>query len=245
MNPRALTPTNTPISWSYRQLSAIHRVLRHQTAVGGITSVRSPHHAPLENEATPEEKLVNAKATLFLAKTPLSSRKLAQLANLADGTEARTLMTQFNRQLDESGRAFRVEIVAGGYLLVTRPQFAKWLRRLEYVPSATRLSAPALETLAVVAYRQPILRAEIEAVRGVGCGEMLSQLLNRDLVRISGRSEELGRPYLYSTTKRFLLTFGLRNLEELPGAELFREDQITQSTTAGIVTQDQEEQEQE
>lgn len=174
---------------------------------------------------TIEAKLDRLRAVLFLAKEPLPSRKLSQYSNLADGTEARTLVTQLNRQFDESGRAFRAEFVAGGYQLVTRPQFARWLRRLEYMPSGTRLSTPAMETLAVVAYRQPVLRVEIESVRGVGCGEMLSQLLNRDLVRISGRSEELGRPYLYSTTKRFLMIFGLRSLDDLPRAELFQEDE--------------------
>jgi len=167
--------------------------------------------------------MARLRAVLFLAKEPLSSRKLSQYSNLADGTEARTLVTQLNRELDANGRAFRAERVAGGFQLVTRPQFAKWLRRLEHVPGNIRLSAPAMETLAVVAYRQPVLRADVEAVRGVSCGEMLSQLLDRDLVRISGRSTELGRPYLYSTTKRFLMIFGLRSLEELPRAELFQE----------------------
>jgi segregation and condensation protein B len=84
------------------------------------------------------------------------------------------------------------------------------------------LSAPSLETLAVVAYRQPVVRAEIEDIRGVACGEILRQLMERDLVRVSGRSEELGRPYLYSTTKKFLQSFGLRGLDELPRAEAFR-----------------------
>jgi segregation and condensation protein B len=88
-----------------------------------------------------------------------------------------------------------------------------------------RLSAPALETLAVVAYRQPVLRAEIEAVRGVQCDEVLRQLIDRDLVRIAGRSEELGRPMLYGTTRRFLQVFGLRHLDELPRGELLRHSQ--------------------
>jgi len=89
------------------------------------------------------------------------------------------------------------------------------------VPSETRLSAPALETLAVIAYRQPVLRSSIEAIRGVNCGEILRQLMERDLVRIGGRSDELGRPYLYATTKRFLELFGLNQIDELPrGQEL-------------------------
>ena len=166
-------------------------------------------------------KRARLEAVLFLAREPLSSRKLSQYANLADGTEARTLVRLLNRELDEAGRAFRVQEVAGGFQLTTRPKFARWLRRLDHVPSEERLSAPSMETLAVVAYRQPVMRAEIEAIRGVSCGEILNQLLSRDLVRVGGRSDELGRPYLYNTTKRFLQVFGLRSLDDLPRADLF------------------------
>ena len=155
---------------------------------------------------------------LLLAREPLNSRKLSQYANLADGTQARTLVRRLNERYDAAGRAFRVEHVAGGYQLLTRRKFAPWLRRLAHVPGETRLSAPALETLAVIAYRQPVPRADIEAIRGVNCGEILRQFMERDLVRIGGRSEELGRPYLYSTTKRFLQLFGLINLDDLPRA---------------------------
>jgi segregation and condensation protein B len=166
-----------------------------------------------------DEGLQRLEAVLFLAREPLSSRKLSQYANLADGTQARTLVRRLNERYDAAGRAFRVMQVAGGYQLLTRRKFAPWLRRLEHVPGETRLSAPALETLAVIAYRQPVPRADIEAVRGVNCGEILRQLMERELVRIDGRSEELGRPYLYSTTRRFLQIFGLVNLEELPGRD--------------------------
>jgi len=163
-------------------------------------------------------------AVLFLAKEPFSGRKLSQYSNLADGTEARTLVAQLNRHLDSEGRPFRIESVAGGYQMVTRPKFAKWLRRLEYVPGEVRLSAPSMETLAVVAYRQPVLRADVEAIRGVSCGEILSQLLDRDLIRIGGRSDELGRPYLYNTTKRFQQLFGLQSLDELPRSSIFQHE---------------------
>ena len=167
------------------------------------------------------ELMRRLEAVLFLAKEPLNTRKLSRYANLADGTQARTLVGQLNRQYDETGRSFRVEEVAGGFQLRTRAVFSRWLRRTPHVPAETRLSAPSLETLAVVAYRQPVVRADIESVRGVACGEILRQLMDRDLVRVSGRSNELGRPYFYSTTKRFLEVFGLRNLDELPRAEEF------------------------
>ena len=174
-----------------------------KTTESGDVDARSPSMASVE-------------AVLFMARQPLGSRKLAQFAGLADGTKARTLVRALNRRYDAEGSAFRVEEVAGGFQLLTRPKFAPWLRRLHPLPVEVRLSAPAQETLAVVAYRQPVLRAEIEAIRGVQCGEILRQLIERDLVRIVGRSEELGRPLLYGTTVRFLQVFGLRHLEDLP-----------------------------
>jgi segregation and condensation protein B len=166
--------------------------------------------------------LARLEAVLLLAREPLTSRKLSQYANLADGTQARTLVRRLNEQYDAAGRAFRVEQVGGGYQLLTRRKLAPWLRRLAHVPGETRLSAPALETLAVIAYRQPVPRADIEAIRGVNCGEILRQLMDRDLVRIGGRSEELGRPYLYATTKRFLELFGLNQVDELPRVQELR-----------------------
>jgi len=137
-------------------------------------------------------ELARLEAVLFLAREPLSTRKLAQLADLADGTQARTLARALDRLYDEENRSFRVIEVAGGFQLLSRPQFAPWLRRLCSAPVEVRLSGPALETLAVVAYRQPVLRVAIEAVRGVQCGEILRQLMERDLVKIVGRSDELG-----------------------------------------------------
>ena len=159
------------------------------------------------------------EAILFIAREPLNGRKLAQLADLKNGTEARTLIRRLNQHYQQTGRSFRVEQVAGGYQLLTRPEFAGWLRRLSNQSQSTGLSSPALETLAVVAYQQPILRAEIESVRGVSCGELLRQLMDRNLVRISGRSDDLGRPFLYSTTRQFLSTFGLNSLVDLPQSE--------------------------
>ncbi len=167
------------------------------------------------------DRLARTEAILFLAREPLASRKLGQLADLSDGTEARTLVRDLNTFYDSRGCAFRIVEVAGGFQLMSRPQFSPWLRRLHSVPLEVRLSGPALETLAVVAYRQPVLRAAVEANRGVQCGEILRQLMERDLVKIVGRSEDLGRPFLYGTTKRFLRVFGLRAVDELPRQEWF------------------------
>ncbi len=181
-----------------------------------------------EDEST---RMSRVEAVLFLSREPLNARKVSQYADLADGTEARTLVQKLNCNYDQHGRAFRIEHVAGGYQMLTRPQFSQWLRRLEHTPSETRLSAPAMETLAVVAYRQPVGRAQIEAIRGVACGEILRQLMEKDLVKIGGRSEELGRPYLYATTRRFLHTFGMRNIDELPRADMLRAPSIPNKTT--------------
>ncbi len=163
------------------------------------------------------------EAILLIAREPISARKLALLAELDDPTQARSLARQLNEIYDLRGHAFRIEEVAGGMQLLTRPQFATWLRRLEHVRGEEILSSGMLECLSVVAYRQPVMRAEIEAIRGVGCDEVLRQLMQRDLVRIAGRHEELGRPYLYGTTKRFLQLFGLQSLDSLPRAQKIRQ----------------------
>jgi len=176
-------------------------------------------HGNLSRQAARRSRL---EAVLFLANEPLGSRKLAQLANLADATEARTLVAQLQLKYDQRGCAFQIAHVAGGYQLLTRRELAPWLRPLSGLASEIRLSPPALETLAIVAYRQPVLRAEIEAIRGVACGEILRQLLDRDLLRIIDRSEELGRPLRYGTTKRFLQVFGLNSLNDLPWAQQLR-----------------------
>jgi segregation and condensation protein B len=117
---------------------------------------------------------------------------------------------------DRDGTAFGVEELAGGFQLLTRPAFHPWLARLRRAAAELRLSNAARETLAIVAYRQPITRADVEAVRGVGSAEVLRQLMDKDLVRIAGRDDSLGRPVLYGTTRKFLQTFGLNSLQDLP-----------------------------
>lgn len=206
-------------------------------AAGGTPStalpagLRLPFRSATSSSATPptgfgafvrDARTARVEAILFLAEEPINTRKISQLANLADGTEARTLIRRLNEMYDRQGSAFRAEEVAGGIRLLTRRKFAGWLRRLVRTHVETRLSTPALETLAVAAYRQPVTRAEVEAIRGVQCDEMLRQLMERDLLKIVGRSEELGRPFLYGTTKRFLQFFGLRHLDDLPRAAALR-----------------------
>lgn len=126
-----------------------------------------------------------------------------------------------NEQYDETGRAFRIERVAAGYRVMTRPEFAPVIAALHRSRAPARLTRTQLETLAIVAYRQPVTRAELEAIRGVACGDVLRALVDRQLVKITGRAEELGRPMLYGTTPRFLDVFGLRSLKDLPKPEDF------------------------
>jgi segregation and condensation protein B len=200
--------------------------LRYNSPLAGAMPSRAPRWLTSGN-AQPDSvtadqgddlqaKLGRVEAALFLAREPLATRKLATVAKLADGTEARTLVKLLCQRYDERASAMQVVEVAGGVQLFTRPVVADWVRRLHGDSEEVRLSPPALETLAVVAYRQPVVRAEIEAIRGVQCGEILRVLMERDLLRIVGRSEELGRPFLYGTTKKFLQVFGLRRLEQLP-----------------------------
>ena len=160
------------------------------------------------------------EAVLWIADEPLTARRLGGLAQLEDSAEVHKIVAEL-RQIYASRRgALEIVSLAGGYQLLTRPEHAAWLDRApgaKKEPSEERpLSGPMLETLAIVAHRQPVLRAEVEAIRGVGCGELLRQLLDADFLRIVGRSEELGKPLIYGTTKRFLEVFGLRKIEDLP-----------------------------
>ena len=159
------------------------------------------------------------EAVLLMARGPMTSRKLSQLAGLEDGTQSRTMIRDLNQHYDRLGRAFHIKRIAGGYQMLTRPQFSNWIGRLDQVPRQPKISKSAMETLTIVAYRQPIIKADIEAIRGVSCGEMLRQLLEAGLVRIVGRSENLGRPYLYGTSKQFLANFGFASIRELPRAD--------------------------
>jgi segregation and condensation protein B len=230
-----------PLSPQEQLHSVAHRYRRlrfSQTSQqqAGRTTGSSANSVQDGPRSTCDPRLQRLEAILFLAREPVSTRRLSKYADLADATEARTLVRQLNQIYQAAGRAFQVEEIGGGLQLMTRREFAPWLHQLGNALGPTRLSAPAMETLAVVAYRQPVLRAEIEAIRGVGCGEVLRQLIERDFVRIGGRSEELGRPYLYSTTKRFLQIFGLRSLEDLPRREIMR-SQMTTDLAKAVLTE--------
>jgi segregation and condensation protein B len=172
--------------------------------------------AATASELARDPLLAQVEAALFAADEPLTSRRLAQAAGLADAAAARRLVRKLQALYDQDGTAFQVQELAGGYQLLTRTQFHPWLVRLRRTGNEMRLTAAMRETLAIVAYRQPIMRADIEAIRGVHCGEVLRQLIEKGLIRIAGRDSSLGRPVLYGTTRRFLQIFGLQSLRDLP-----------------------------
>ena len=181
-----------------------------------------PVEAPSTDPHCRDARLARLEAVLLLADEPLPARRLAEVAGLADAALARSLLDRLRACYDADGSAFQVEEIAGGYQLLTRPQYHPWLARLKRTGHELRLSPAALETLAVIAYKQPVMRAEVETIRGVACSEVIRQLLEKGLVRVVGRHDSLGRPQLYGTTRRFLQAFGLNTLQDLPEVPALR-----------------------
>ena len=176
-------------------------------------TVRSSKHARLE-------------AVLFVADAPLSAKKIADAAKLIDAEQTRSLIDELNLLYDAEQSPFRVEQIASGYQLLTRPEYSQWLDRIHHRNIELKLSPPALETLTIIAYRQKITRADIEAIRGVQSSEVIKQLMERQLIRIGGEEDSLGRPYLYETTKFFLQYLGIRRIEQLPNYSQLREQMV-------------------
>lgn len=181
--------------------------------------------APVEKEnSSPhplgrDPALARLEAALFLADEPLPARKLADAAGLPDGHAARRLIERLRAVYADDNSSFQIEELGGGYQLLTRPAFHPWLLRLRRTGQDVRLTPAALETLAVIAYKQPITRADVDTLRGVACAELIRLLMEKGLVRVTGRHDSLGRPQLYGTTKRFLQSFGLHSLADLPEVE--------------------------
>jgi segregation and condensation protein B len=144
----------------------------------------------------------------------------------------RVALEELGAECSQPSRAFELRETAAGWQLVTKPQFSPWLRQLFPEYRSARLSAPAMETLAIIAYRQPITRADIEAIRGVAVDGVLQTLLDRGLVKISGRADVPGRPLLYETTQNFMDHFGLRNLDELPNVMELRKVRVPVATSS-------------
>ncbi len=158
------------------------------------------------------------EAVLFASDEALTPARLAAIVEV-DTKQVREHIENLNARYKTINSAFRIERIAGGYQMLTLSPYNHWLRKLLRVRSDSKLSPAALETLAIVAYKQPVIRADIEAIRGVAAGEVLRSLMYKGLVKIVGRAEILGRPMLYGTTKKFLEVFGLNSIKDLPKVE--------------------------
>ncbi|MEK6645114.1 MAG: SMC-Scp complex subunit ScpB [Candidatus Firestonebacteria bacterium] len=160
------------------------------------------------------------EALLFVSDKPLSAEKMLEI--LKDDVNKKDiigLIEELNAEYSKENRSFRIQEIGQGYIVSTISEYADWIKKLYKSKIIPRLSKPALETLSIIAYRQPITRLEIEGVRGVNVGGVLQTLLERNLIKIRGRKEGLGRPLLYGTTNEFLQYFGLKDLTELPRIE--------------------------
>jgi segregation and condensation protein B len=159
------------------------------------------------------------EGVLFASDAPLKSEEIARADESLDEDRVQEAIEDLRTLYDESERAFQIVDLGEGYQILTRPEFAPYLERFDTVPRPPRLSGPALETLAIIAYRQPIGRIEIEYIRGVQATGVIRTLQDRDLVEVVGRAEGLGRPLLYGTSRRFLEHFGFASLDDLPRPE--------------------------
>ena len=158
------------------------------------------------------------EAVLFASDEPLSAERLADIVGTSV-KQIRTYIKNLNDKYKANNNAFRIEQIAGGYQMLTLSPYNHWLKKLLRVRSDSKLTPASLETLAIIAYKQPVIRADIETIRGVAVGEIARSLMYKGLVKIVGRAEVLGRPMLYGTTKKFLEVFGLNSLKDLPQIE--------------------------
>ena len=168
----------------------------------------------------PEDLDARVEAALITSERPMTAARVAEALGAAGASQAvEEAIQALNENYERTGRSFRIEKVAGAWQVVTLPKYADVLDGLKRTKQDNRLSASQLETLAIVAYKQPIVRAQVEAIRGSASGEVLRLLMDKHLVKVVGRAEEIGRPMLYGTTKQFLEVFGLGGLKDLPQAD--------------------------
>ena len=173
--------------------------------------------AQLSQYAEPTEESV-VEAVLFASDESLTPNRLADIVG-GSVKNIREHINSLNDKYQANNNAFRIEEIAGGYQLLTLSSYNPWLKKLLRARSDNKLSPASLETLAIIAYKQPVIRADIEAIRGVAVGEIVRSLMYKGMVKIVGRAEVLGRPMLYGTTKKFLEVFGLNTLKDLPKIE--------------------------
>jgi len=163
---------------------------------------------------------------LFATQKPLSVKEIKDIIEIEDTKIIREIIDEVRTECLQSERSFKLAEIAGGFQFTTDPVYAKWLRKLYKVARSDYLTRPSLETLSIIAYKQPVTRAEIEFIRGVNVDGIIKNLLQKSLIRISGKKKAIGAPFLYSTTRFFLQYFGLNSLEDLPQLPEFQESDI-------------------
>jgi segregation and condensation protein B len=184
-----------------------------------IEPLQVPEPAAPAEPLDPDTLDGRVEAVLMSVERAMSAAKLAEAVGAGGARAVQEAIERLNDFYEQSGRSFRIEQVAGGFQILTLPEHRDVVAAVHRTKSDNKLSPAALETLAIIAYKQPIMRAQIETIRGVASGEVIRALMDRHLVKIVGRAEEVGRPMLYGTTKTFLELFGLASLKDLPSAQ--------------------------
>jgi segregation and condensation protein B len=191
-----------------------------EPAAEEVVVTESGGSAPAEERESsiPESRKAIVEALLFSANTPVKANRIAAAAEI-ETKQVEAYIQELNAEYDREKRAFSIVPVARGYQMMSRPAYFPYIQKLVKTRAKDKLTQATLETLAIIAYKQPIIRADIEAIRGVQSGQLIRNLLDRRLVRVVGRDTRLGHPLLYGTTPRFLEVFGLKSLKELPTVE--------------------------
>lgn len=224
-------PMNVPdehIAATQEEVAPLHEEPRSETApdtqeIVPATQLASPEHND-QMQAEQDQKLKSAiESLLFIAGNPISLDRLKGIFEDATREQIVAQIDLLQQEYEDRGAGIMLAEVAGGYQLATRPENALWIRKFRSVKISSKLSRPALETLAIVAYKQPITRTEVEAVRGVNIGGIMRNLMERRLVKIVGKKDVPGKPMMYGTTQDFLQYFGLKDLSSLPTLKEFQE----------------------
>ncbi len=197
----------------------------NQTAAAAAAAEPAPEgeKATLLDSAETKQIIENL---LFITDRPLKPSRIAEVVEHISSKRVLEIIQELAREYVDSGRAIRILEIGGGYQMCTKPEYGRWVRRLYNEKMTTRLSNAALETLAIIAYKQPVTRAEMEMIRGVDVAAPLEKLLERGLVRVLGKRDTIGHPMVYGTTDEFLRLFGLNKLSELPDLQVFAAKQV-------------------
>lgn len=201
--------------------SSFQWLIQPQLPAGQPGHIFGLEQSPGSASSVRTSRLARLEAILFVADGPLPIKKLANLASLTDVREAEQMIRWLNQSYQFTNSPYQIYPLAGGYQLLTNPDYQPWLTRLNTTRKAPQLTPSTLETLAIIAYRQPVTRADVEQIRGVQCVDILKQLMEDGYVRLAGEDASLGRPYLYETTKKFLEELGLASLDDLPHRDAF------------------------